>query len=127
MILKSFLIVFACLFLGEVFIWLTKLPLPPSVIGLLVLFLGLQTGIVKLQSVQQLAKVMLDYLVLLVIPACISIMQYLDIIRDDLWVLLVATAVSTMLVLMTTAKSHQWLRELQKRWANQQDKGATHE
>lgn len=115
MILKAFLIIFGCVFLGEIFIAITKLPLPPSVIGLLILFGGLQMGVIKLESVQVLAKTLLDYLVLMVVPACISIMQYLDIIRADLWVLIVATAVSTVLVLVVTAKSYEWLRVWQKR------------
>lgn len=114
MILKAFLIIFGCVFLGEIFIALTKLPLPPSVIGLLILFVALQTGAVKLQSVQPLAKTLLDYLVLMVVPACISIMQYLQIIRADLWVLIVATTVSTVLVLVTVGKSYEWLRVWQK-------------
>lgn len=114
MILKAILVVFGCLFIGQVIIALTDLPLPPSVIGLVVLFLALQSGLVKLATVEKLAKVLMDYLVLLVIPACISIMQYLDIIRDDLWVLLVGVGVSTVLVLVSTAGSYTWLRKLQK-------------
>lgn len=114
MILKAILVVFGCLFIGQVIIALTDLPLPPSVIGLVVLFLALQSGLVKLTTVEKLAKVLMDYLVLLVIPACISIMQYLDIIRDDLWVLLVGVGVSTVLVLISTAGSYTWLRKLQK-------------
>lgn len=114
MILKAFLVIFGCLFLGEIFIHLTALPLPPSVIGLLILFGALQTGVIKLETVQALAKVLLDYLVLMVVPACISIMQYLDIIRRDAWILVVATVISTFLVLIVTGKSYEWLRVWQK-------------
>lgn len=121
MILKAFLIVFACVFLGEIFIYFTNLPLPPSIIGLLILFFGLQSGLIKLESVQVLAKTLLDYLVLMVIPACISIMQYLDIIRADLWVLVVATTISTFLVLITTGKTYEWLRWYQKNQAHKRE------
>lgn len=114
MILKAFLVIFGCLFLGEIFIHLTALPLPPSVIGLLILFGALQAGVIKLETVQTLAKVLLDYLVLMVVPACISIMQYLDIIRRDAWILAVATVISTFLVLIVTGKSYEWLRVWQK-------------
>lgn len=114
MLLKAVLIIFACLFLGQAVVTVLDLPLPASVIGLLLLFAALQMGVVKLQTVEQLAKVMLDHLVLLVIPACISIMQYLDIIADDLWILVAATTISTFLVLIATAKSYDWLRKLQK-------------
>lgn len=113
--LQAILVIFACLFIGQMVIAATDLPLPPSVIGLLVLFALLQSGIVKLATMEKLAKVLLDHLVLLVIPACISIMQYLGVIRDDLWVLLVAVSVSTILVLISTALSYQGFRRLQKR------------
>lgn len=122
MILKAFLVIFGCLFLGQIFIYLTNLPLPPSVIGLLILFGALQSGVVKLKTVQTLAKTLLDYLVLMVVPACISIMQYLDIIRRDAWVLIFATFISTFLVLVVTGKSYEWLRIWQKRHAQQREK-----
>lgn len=115
MILKAFLVVFGCLFLGEVFVRLTHLPLPASIIGLLLLFLALQTGMVKLETVQSLAKVMLDYLVLMVVPACISIMQYLHIIQKELWILVLATSLSTFLVLIVTGRVHQMIRLFQKK------------
>ncbi|MGP1570656.1 MAG: CidA/LrgA family protein [Moraxella sp.] len=114
MILKAFLVVFGCLFLGEVFIRLTHLPLPASIIGLLLLFFALQTGVVELKTVQSLAKIMLDYLVLMVVPACISIMQYLDVIQKELWILLLATSLSTFLVLIATGRTYQVVRYLQK-------------
>lgn len=113
-LLRPILIVFLCLLLGQVIVDGFGLPLPASIIGLLLLFLALQLGIVKIGMMQQLAKIMLDHLVLLVIPACISIMQYLDVIADDLWILLTATIISTLLVLISTAKSYEWLRRRQK-------------
>lgn len=116
MILKAFLVVFGCVFLGEMFVFFTKLPLPPSIVGLLILFLALQTGVVRLATVQKLSKTLLDYLVLLVIPACISMMQHLEMIYNDFWVLFVATTLSTFLVLVSTSKSYEWLRAKQKAW-----------
>lgn len=114
MILKAIMIVFGCLFLGQVIVGLFDLPLPPSVVGLILLFLALQVGLVKLATIEKLAKVLMDYLVLLVVPACISIIQYLDIIRDDFWVLVIGVSASTILVLLTSAGSYTWLRKLQK-------------
>ncbi len=124
MILKAFLIIFGCVFLGEVFIALTGLPLPSSIIGLIILFGALQSGLVKLDTVQSLAGTLLDYLVLMVVPVCISIMQYLDIIRADLWVLIGASAISTLLVLVVTGKSYEWLRHWQK---NKQQKNLSYD
>lgn len=108
--LLGFLIVFGCLFVGEVVIFLTDLPLPPSIIGLLVLFGLLQSGIVKLTMVQELAKTMLDYLAFMVVPACIAIMQYLDVIGKAWASILLATSLSTLLVIVVTGYTHRLVR-----------------
>lgn len=113
--LGGFLIVFGCLFVGELLIYLTKLPLPPSIIGLIILFGLLQSKTVKLAQVQPIAKTMLDYLAFLVLPACISIMQYLDVIRADLMPLVMGTTASTLLVMVVTAIVHGQTRELLKK------------
>lgn len=113
--LTGFLIVFGCLFVGEVVIFLTKLPLPPSIIGLLLLFFLLSTKKVSLERVQSVAKTMLDYLAFMVVPACISIMQYLQVIYVDAKALIVATVLSTLLVLFLTGKTHRWVRLWQKK------------
>lgn len=117
MFLKAFLVVFGCLFIGELIVHGLDLPLPAGVVGFALLFLALQLKLIKLQTVERLAKVLLDYLAILVVPACISVMQYLHVIRGELWILVMASTISTLAVLITTAKSYEWLRRLQKyRW-----------
>ncbi|MDO5651787.1 MAG: CidA/LrgA family protein [Moraxella sp.] len=112
--LAGFLIVFGCLFVGQVIIWLTKLPLPPSIIGLLLLFGLLQSRLVKIEQVQSLARVLLDYLAFLIVPACISLMQYFEVIKMDFWAIIGATVFGTLLVLFATAHSYQIVRRLIK-------------
>lgn len=109
--LMGLLIVFACLFAGQVIVRLTQLPLPPSIIGLLLLFVLLSLKKVRLEQVQPIAQPMLSYLAFMIVPACISIMQYLDILKADIVPLLVGTVLSTLLVLISTAKTHQWVRQ----------------
>lgn len=120
--LGGFLIVFGCLFVGELVIYITKLPLPPSIIGLIVLFGLLQSKKVKLAQVQSIAQTLLDYLAFLVLPACVSIMQYLDIIKADLVPLVVGTTLSTLLVMFVTGTVHGKTRVLLKKWATKQER-----
>lgn len=116
--LIGFLIVFGCLFVGELVIFLTKLPLPPSIIGLLVLFGLLQSGIVKLSMVQDLAKTMMDYLAFMVVPACISIMQFLDVIGDEWVAILFGACLSTLMVIAVTGHTHVFVRSYLKKERN---------
>lgn len=112
--LAGLLVVFGCLFLGEIVISITKLPFPPSIVGLLILFGLLSFKKVSLTTVQPIAKLMLDYLVFMIVPACISIMQYLDIIAKDAFPLIVGTSISTLLVLFATGKTHSFVRRFLK-------------
>ncbi|MDO4433398.1 MAG: CidA/LrgA family protein [Alysiella sp.] len=120
--LMGFLLVFACLFVGEMVVFITGLPLPPSIIGLLLLFTLLSSKKVKLNMVQPVAKTMLDYLAFMVVPACISIIQYLDVIRTDAFPIVLSTILSTLLVLWLTGKTHSFTRHALKNRANN-DKG----
>lgn len=120
--LLGFLIIFGCLFLGEVVIYLTKLPLPPSIFGLLFLFFLLQTGVVKLHQVQGIAKTLLDYLAFMIVPACISVFQYLDLIKSDIVPLLLGTSISTFFVLLATSQTHIFVRQFLKNKDKKLDK-----
>lgn len=122
--LTGFLVVFGCLFVGEVFIHFTKLPLPPSIIGLLLLFTLLSLKWVSLDKLQAVAKTMLDYLAFMIVPACISIMQYLDVIKRDAVPLVLGTLLSTLLVLVVTGKTHVLVRTWLKK--RKTSKGGVH-
>ncbi|MDO4427003.1 MAG: CidA/LrgA family protein [Moraxella sp.] len=126
--LTGFLVVFGCLFVGEVFIHLTGLPLPPSIIGLLLLFMLLSLKWVSLEKLQAVAKTMLDYLAFMIVPACISIMQYLDVIKRDAVPLVLGTLLSTLLVLIVTGKTHVLVRAWLKKRSNTSNhtKGGVH-
>lgn len=115
--LLGFLIVFGCLLVGELVIGLTKLPLPPSIIGLLCLFALLSFKKVTLPQVQPLSQTMLTYLAFMVVPACISIVQYLDVVQQDGLAIVVGTVISTLLVLWVTSSVHSLTRLYLKKHA----------
>ncbi len=118
--LLGFLIVFGCLLVGELVIGLTKLPLPPSIIGLLCLFALLSFKKVTLPQVQPLSQTMLTYLAFMVVSACISIMQYLDVVQQDGLAIVAGTVLSTLLVLWVTSSVHSLTRLYLKKHATNQ-------
>ena len=50
-LLKQFLIILAISFLGEILKYLLPLPVPASIYGMVILFIGLLTGLIPLNSV----------------------------------------------------------------------------
>ena len=103
------LVLLGCLALGEAAAYLTGIKLPGSIIGMGILFAMLQAGWVKAEWLQQLTDALMANLTLFLVPPCVAVISYLDLIADS-WIL-VSAAASTVCVLLVTGKVHQWIRE----------------
>ena len=104
-------IIFGCLALGELVVWLTGIKLPSSIIGMLILALLLQEKAVKLRQVEGMASFLVKNFGFFFVPAAVSLMLYLDIICAQWVPILVASAVSTVVVIVVTGWIHQLARK----------------
>ncbi|MCF7520588.1 CidA/LrgA family protein [Neisseria sp. ZJ106] len=111
-VIRALLIVLGCLAVGEAAVALAGWKLPGSIIGMGVLFAALQAGWVKEAWVQPLTDALMANLTLFLVPPCVAVISYLDIIARDWFSILAATAASTVCVLLVTGKVHQWARRL---------------
>ena len=104
-------IIFGCLALGEAVVYFSGIQLPGSVVGMGCLFAALQFGWVKPAQLQKMVDVMMANLALFLVPLCVAVMSYLDVIARDFWSILLSTLLSTFIVLFVTGKSHEWMRK----------------
>ena len=104
-------ILFGCLALGELIVYLTGIKLPSSIIGMLLLTLFLQLGWIKLECVQGLTNFLVANLGFFFVPSGVALMLYFDIIQAQFWPIVIATLVSTVLVLVVTGWVHQIVRK----------------
>lgn len=102
-------ILFGCLALGELIVYLTHIPLPSSILGMLLLTFLLKTGWIKLQWVQGLSDFLVANIGFFFVPPGVALMLYFDIIEAQFWPIVCATVVSTVLVLAITGWVHQTL------------------
>lgn len=109
--IRQCFILFGCLALGELIVYLTHIQLPSSIIGMLLLTLFLQLGWVKLQWVQGLCDFLVANLGFFFVPPGVALMLYFDIIAAEFWPIVTATLVSTVLVLIVTGWVHQIVRK----------------
>ena len=105
-------ILFGCLALGELVVYLTGIKLPSSIIGMLLLTLFLKTGIVKLHWVQGMSDFLVANLGFFFIPPGVALMLYFDLIAAEFWPIVIASVASTLLVLVITGWVHQLTRKL---------------
>ncbi len=103
-------ILFGCMAVGELIVWLTGLRLPSSIIGMLLLTLLLKLGWIKLEWVKGLTDFLIANLGFFFVPPGVALMLYFDIIQAQLLPIVTATLVSTVIVLVVTGQVHQIVR-----------------
>lgn len=103
--LFSWLLILACLGAGEALAILTAkagFALPGSVIGMVLLFVLLISGVVRLERVVGAAGLLLEYLGLFFVPAGVALISRWQELKSCWLAVLVAVAASTLLVLWGT-------------------------
>ena len=108
--IRQLAVLFSCLALGELIVYLTDVKLPSSIIGMLLLTLFLKIGWVKLKWVQGLSDFLVANLGFFFVPPGVALMLYFDIIRAQFWPIVIASVVSTLLVFLVTGWIHQIIR-----------------
>ncbi len=108
-------ILFGCLALGELAVYLTGIKLPSSIIGMLLLTLFLQLKWIKLEWVQGLCNFLVANLAFFFIPAGVALMLHFDLLASQWLPILISVPVSTILVLLVTGWIHQLTRNKLKK------------
>ena len=106
-------IIFGCLALGELIVWLTGIMLPSSIIGMLLLTLFLQMKWIKLRWVEGISNFLVKNLGFFFVPPGVALMLYLDVIKAQLIPIVVASVISMVVVFVVTGWIHQLVRRLQ--------------
>jgi len=96
--LSQFCIIMGFTFVGEAIQRFLPLPIPGSVYSLVLLFLALCAGIVKLEQVKEVGNFLTSILPILFVAPAVGIVEYWDLISSNLLtlvLLLIGTTVTT--------------------------------
>ena len=97
--IRLFLWIVVFSFGGERLKFVIPLPVPASIYGLLLLLLALVTGILRLESVKETSKFLIEIMPLMFIPAAVGLLESWEALSGILIQVLTATVVSTVLVM----------------------------
>ncbi|MBU3099965.1 MULTISPECIES: CidA/LrgA family protein [Clostridium] len=109
--LRQLMIVLIPYVLGTVLQLILKLPIPGSVIGLILLFLGLQIGIVKIEMIEELCEFLLSNMSFLFIPAGVGLMTAFGVLKGKWIPFMIIVVFSTCVVWIVTALVVKILRK----------------
>jgi holin-like protein len=107
--LRGFLIILAFLGAGIFIADLSGVPIPGSVVGMLMLVVALRIGVVRIEWVRPMAELLLRHMALFFVPPGVAIMLYFDLVVAEWIPIVIAGAVSTIAVMITVGLLHQKL------------------
>lgn len=114
-VLWGLLIIFSCLAIGEIIVHFTSIALPSSIIGMLCLCGALHFKWIRLEWVQTVSTFLIRNMAIFFVPPGVGLMIYFDLIKNEMLAILVASIVSTLLVLIVSGWTHQYLRNIKKK------------
>lgn len=106
--LKQFLIILAISFIGEILKYIVPLPIPASIYGMVIMFICLQTKILKLDYVKSVGKFLIEIMPVMFIPAGVGLMSSWGTLKP----VLVPVSVITVVVIITVMLASGWVSQL---------------
>lgn len=106
---KQFLIILIMSVLGGVLNWLIPLPIPATVWGMVLMFLALLCGIVKLDQVEDTADFFMGIMPMLFVPLAVGLMDTWQILADYLLPIVIIVTASFFICYAVTGKTADFL------------------
>lgn len=103
-------ILFAFLAAGELIVAVTGIPVPSSIIGMLLLTAALKPRVVRISWVDRISDFLVRNLGFFFVPAGVGLMRCLGVIKGELLPIMIATIASTFAIIAVTGWTHQYAR-----------------
>lgn len=107
-IIKEAFIILAISLVGEVLKNLIPLPIPASIYGFVILFVGLYTHIIPIEKVKTTADFLIEIMPLMFIPAAVGLLVSGKALTEILLPFILIVCVSTVIVIGTSGAVTQW-------------------
>ena len=107
--LRQLLMILIFSFIGEVLHAVIPIQMPASINGLVLLFIALMTGLVKLPQVHEAARFLIEIMPLMFIPAAVGLLETWDVIAPAWLEYVAVTVISTWVVMIVSGRVTQFV------------------
>lgn len=101
-ILRGIAILLALQWVSVLFLQALHIAFPPALLGMILLAVLLLTGVIREESVEDACTILIEKMGMLFLPAGISMLLYLDIIKAESIAIFITIIVSSLIILITT-------------------------
>ena len=109
LLIRQLGIIIGICFLGEFMNKLLGIPIPANVLGMLLLLVFLIFGLIKEDHIDKISQFLLDHLAFIFVPAGVSILNNIKLIRDQWLPIVLTILLSTIIVMAVTGLTVQFL------------------
>ena len=102
-VFKKTLILFVVCFISDIIAFYLPFPFPGSVLAMIITFLLLLTGFVKVRQIEPVSDFFIKNMSFVFLPSTVSIVSYLDILSNIIWQFLIVCVVTTFVTFFCTA------------------------
>ena len=113
--LREFMLIFTINYVGILLSKILHLPLPGTILSLLILFLMLQFKVLKLEKIENAGNFLLLNMTIFFMPPTVKIIDSYELLEKDLFKIIVIILVSTFLTMGITGKVVQLMIDLKER------------
>jgi len=109
--LSAFAILYLCLIVGNLISTLLPFAIPGSIVGMLILFALLALQIIPAHWAQPGCSILLKNMTILFVPIGVGIMNYYDLLSQQLIPIVISCIVSTLIVMIVVAISSNYIHK----------------
>lgn len=114
-ILKQVMIIGTITFVGELCNLLVPLPVPASIYGMVLLFVCLQTGVIKLSQIEETADFLITVMPVMFVAPCVSLMDAIGGVKDSVLAIVLICLFTTVTTMSVTGVTAQTIIRIRKR------------
>ena len=126
--IRQFVIILFISFIGEALKYVLPLPIPASIYGLVLMFVLLETKVLKVEAVQDAGKFLIEIMPVMFIPAGVGLITAWGKLKTMLVPVGIITVVTTFLVMIVTGKvTEMMLKQKEKKQTEKMQTGEKEE
>ena len=105
--IRQFVIILFISFIGEALKYVLPLPIPASIYGLVLMFVLLETKVLKVEAVQDAGKFLIEIMPMMFIPAGVGLLTAWGILKPVCVPIILITVITTVVVMIVTGRATQ--------------------
>lgn len=113
--IRQFLVILSLSLAGEILNFIIPFSIPSSIYGMVLMFILLCTGIMKVKHIKETSNFLIDIMPLLFVPAAVGIVSQFDQLRQFGAQLVIITFITTISTMVVTGLTSQAIIRFKKR------------